>query len=208
MEYAHEHFKKLKYRFSFLCTGKSIVAHSLYEKLGYADVPILDKLPRAYKYYPEQKKRESKRKGKQTLDTKLIEKIYERAMQKRTGFAVRTKNWVKVVMEKRNIKPEDVILEKDGYAFTAINGDALFIIEFIAHNPETYLQVINKLKKKGKPVLIDAYIYDRNLFKIYQQKEFRFRYGTYAAVMCKPLSNVSFEKAFGDRFYVTPLDMF
>ena len=208
MEYAHDHFKKLGYRFSFLCTGKSLVAHSLYEKFGYFDIPILDQLPRTYKFYPEKKQRASKRKGKHTLDTKQIKNIYERAMQNKIGFAVRIKNWVKVVMEARRIKPEDVILEKDGYAFSTVSGDALWILEFIAHKPKTYHSIINKLKKKGKPVLIDAYVHDPTLFKIYQKQGFRFRYGTYSSLMCKPLTDVSFEKAFGDRFYYTPLDGF
>lgn len=208
MEHAHDHFKKLGYRFSFLCTAKSLVAHSLYEKLGYSDIPKLDKLPRAYRFYPEKKQRLSKRKRKQKLDTKQIKNIYEQAMQNKAGFAVRIKNWVRVVTDARNIKPEQVIVEKDGYVFTTISGDALWIYEFIADNSKTYLKIINKLKKKGKPVLIDAYVHDPTLFKIYQQKGFRFRYGTYSSLMVKPLTNVSFQKAFGDKFYYNPLDGF
>lgn len=208
MEKAHEHFKKLGYQFSFLWTGKSLVAHSLYEKLGYSDVPILEKLPRAYKLLPEKKTRVSKRKEKPFVDTKLIASIYERAMQNKIGFSVRIKNWVQVVMEARRINPEAVILEKDGYALTNISGDALFILEFIADTPKTYLQIIDKLKKKGKPVLIDTWVHDPTLFKIYQKLDFRFRYGTYAALMVKPLTDVSYEKAFGDSFYFTPIDGF
>ncbi len=208
MEHAHNHFRKLGYRFSFLCTAKTLVAHSLYEKLGYSDIPMLDKLPRAYKFYPEMKQRTSKRKRKQKLDTKQIENIYERAMQNRTGFAVRIKNWVRIVTDVRKIKPEQVIVEKDGYAITTISADEIWIWEFIANNPKTYLKIINKLKKKGKPVLIDSYVYDPTLFKIYQQKGFRFRYGTYSSLMVKPLTNVSFQKAFGDSFYFNPFDAF
>ena len=208
MEKAHEHFKKLGYRFSFLWTGKSLVAHSLYEKLGYSDVPILAKLPRAYKFLPERKTRASKRKEKPAVDTKLIASIYKRAMQNRTGFAVRIRNWVKVSMVEKRINSEDIILEKDGYALTNFSFDSLFIIEFIADTSKTYLQIIDKLKKKGKPVLMDAWVHDPTLFKIYEKQGFRFRYGSFAALMVKPLTDVSFEKAFGDSFYFTPIDGF
>jgi predicted acetyltransferase len=207
MEKAHVHFKKLGYRFSFLWTSHSLVAHSLYEKLGYADVPFIAKLPRAYKFLPEKKTRASKRKEQPAVDTKLISSIYEKAMQNKTGFAVRIKNWVEVLLKARRMNPEFVIA-KDGYAIADNSEDALFILEFIADKPKTYLHIIDKLKKMGKPVLSDVWVHDPILLAIYQKLGFRFRYGTYASLMVKPLTNVSFEKAFGDNFYFTPIDGF
>jgi predicted acetyltransferase len=207
MEIAHDHFKKLGYRFSFLWTGHSLVAHSLYEKLGYADIPIINTLPRAYKFLPEKKTRVSKRKEKPAVDTKLIASIYEKAMQNKTGFAVRITNWVEVILKARRMNPEFVI-EKDGYAIADTGEDALFILEFIADNAKTYLRIIDKFKKLGKPVLSDAWVHDPILLAIYQKLGFRFRYGSYASLMVKPLTDVSFEKAFGDKFYFTPIDGF
>ncbi len=208
MDKAHEHFKQLGFRFSFLWTGKSLVAHSLYEKLGYSDIPALNYLPRAYKFLPEKKTRISKRKKKPAVNLKLISSIYEKAMQNRTGFAVRIKNWVKVAMLEKRFGPKDIILEQDGYALTEFSYDTLFIMEFIANNPKTYHRIIDRLKKKGKLVLLDAFVHDPILFAIYQKLGFRFRYGTYASLMVKPLTDVSFEQAFGDKFYFSQIDGF
>ncbi len=209
LDVVHDHFQKLGYRFSFLCTSKSLVAHSLYEKLGYEDFTTLNKLFRVYKIFPKYKKREEKKGAKKIkVNHELIEEIYNRAMQNRTGFATRIKNWSKSIMTVKRIDPQNIFVEKDGYAFVDFESGAAYILEFIAETPSTYLKILNRIKKLHSSVLIDSYFSDKRLVKIYREQGLAFRQGTYFSFMHKPLTNVSFEQVFGNKFYFSILDTF
>jgi predicted acetyltransferase len=58
MNTAHQHFKEKHYRFSFLSTSPALVAHALYEKLGYTD---LTESHRIQSFSREEKQANSKR---------------------------------------------------------------------------------------------------------------------------------------------------
>lgn len=209
LEHAHKHFRERGYRFSFLCTSRSLVAHSLYEKLGYHDIFALDQIPRAYRLYPEKKRRERKGKQKQKMpDTHLVERIFEQAVRGRTGFAVRPKNWVRAYMDTKELKPESIFLQPGGYAVAQPADNSLFVYEFVAQSRKTYLDILNQMTKKGKRVMLVGHVYDPALEEILQQRGFRFRYRRYFILMCKPLAGVSFDQAFGRRFYFSALDSF
>jgi ribosomal protein S18 acetylase RimI-like enzyme len=205
----HKHFQKLGYRFTFLFTSKSLVAYSLYEKLGYKDYAPINKMFRAYKTFPKYKKREAKKENKKIkINHELIQEIYNRAMQDRTGFSTRIKNWPKIIIDVKRIDLKNIFVEKDGYAFVDTEPDLSYIMEIIAENPKTYLKIIDKIKKISNPILIDAYIDDERLVKIYKKQKFAFRQGTYLSFMYKSLTDVSFEQIFGDKFYLSILDTF
>jgi ribosomal protein S18 acetylase RimI-like enzyme len=209
MDVAHNHFQKLGYRFSFLCTSKSLVAYSLYEKLGYKDFTSLNKLFRAYKIFPKRGQREEKKITKQIkADFQLIEDFYCRATANRTGFATRIKNWGKSMTITKRIIPQNIFVEKDGYAFITTGGGVTYIIEFIANTAKTYLTILNRIKKLHSQILIDSYFDDKRRVRIYQEQGFVFRQGTYFSFMYKPLTNVSFEQMFGNKFYLSALDTF
>jgi predicted acetyltransferase len=206
---AHNHFQKLGYRFSFLFTSKSLVAYSLYEKLGYQDFPELNKLVRAYKIFPKKNKRDQKKKVKKAkINYALINEIYDRVMQNRTGFASRIKNWSKSIMVTKKIDPAMIYVEKDGYAYVDTDPNVTYIMEIITEKPEIYLKTLEKIKKIPNPVLIDAFVSDKNLINIYKKQGFTFRQGTYFSFMYKALTNASFKQVFGNKFYLSALDTF
>jgi len=205
----HNHFQKLGYRFSFLFTSKSLVAHSLYEKLGYQDFTPTYKIFRAYKIFPKKKKQVAKKKNKKIkVNHELIQEIYNRAMRNRTGFAARNKNWSKAIAQVKGIDPSKIFVERDGYAFVDTDPDVSYIMEFIAENPNAYLKILDKIKRIHNPVLIDAFVGDKKLIKIYKEQGFAFRKSTYFSFMYKLFSDVSFEQVFGDNFYLSALDTF
>lgn len=205
----HNHFQKLGYKFSFLFTSKSLVAFSLYEKLEYKDVVHANKLLRAYKIFPKKKERDEKKRTKKIIvNHELIQRIYNQVMQNRTGFAARNKNWTKAIMEVKKIDASRIFIEKDGYAFIDNYSGVTYIMEFITDNPKTYMKILDKIKKINNPVLIDTFVGDKKLIKIYKEQGFVFRQGTYFSFMYKPLTNVSFEQMFGNKFYLSALDTF
>jgi hypothetical protein len=129
-------------------------------------------------------------------------------MQNRTGLATRIKNWFKSMNMVNRLDPKMIFIEKDGYAFFASSPSTTYIMEFIAEIPETYLKILNRIKKLHSPVLIDSYITDKRLLNIYKEQGFAFRQGTYFSFMYKPLTDDSFEQVFGNKFYLSIIDTF
>jgi GNAT superfamily N-acetyltransferase len=64
MSRAHEYFMDKHYRFSFLSTSQALVAHALYEKLGYVD---LTQHPSVYKVFHGKKTKHSPKREYQSL---------------------------------------------------------------------------------------------------------------------------------------------
>lgn len=208
MEHAHDFFQGKGYRFSLLCTSRALVAHSLYRRLGYSDIAVLERIPRAYKSYPEKKKPERKRKSRAGFAGDRIAGIFEQAMPKRTGCAVRIRNWPRIWLKTRELKPERVIVREDGYAFTSTWGGTLFVDEIVALRRRTYNAILERLRRSGKSAIIIGHADDPVLQGILKRKGYSLAYGRYGVRMSKPLTRTTFQQAFGDRFYFSPLDGF
>lgn len=208
-EVAHKHFQTLGYRFSFLFTNKSIVAFSFYQNLGYKDFSGITRLVRGYKIFSNRQQLNANRlKEKIEPNHKLIENIFNQAMQNKTGFAVRNTNWSKAVSVVKKITPENIFIEKDGYAFVDSYAGVAHIMEFVASRQQAYLRILDKIKKQKNRILIDTFISDKKLFNIYKKQGFVFRHGTYFSFMHKALTKASFEQVFGNKFYLSALDTF
>jgi GNAT superfamily N-acetyltransferase len=208
IEHSHRYFQELGYRFSFLCTSRSLVAHRLYEKLGYSDISRLEQCPRAYRSFPEPKRDEPEAKRMKKLDSRRIRWVFECANVDKTGCAVRVRNWPQVILEERELKTGDVIVRPDGYAFTSTWGRTLFIDEWIALSPEACRDIYLSLQRRRKSAWIVAQADGAVLQAFLKEQEFSFAYGRYGVFMVKPLARASFESVFGDRFHFSRLDAF
>lgn len=203
--YAHRHFRKKGYRFSFLCTGRNLVGHSLYRRLGYTDTPF-DRGLTAYRIYrPRKAKR--RRKPKRT-DYRRIERVFAEVMQDRTGFSVRFPHWARDMAKWQRFKPESAIVRPRGYALFEERQRAIEILEFHAVDHAAYEDVFSRIKARGKAVLCDPYVSDPVLEQVYRREGCEFRSGRWFTVMCKPLARTTFDRAFGDRLAFTWLDAF
>jgi GNAT superfamily N-acetyltransferase len=203
--YAHRHFRKKGYRFSFLCTGRGLVGHGLYRKLGYTDTPLADR-PTAYRIYrPRKAKR--RRKPKQ-FDYRKMERIFARVMQDRTGFSVRFPHWARITAKLNRFQPESTIMRPGGYALFEEHRRTIEVLEFHAVNHSAYADILSRLKARGNAVLCDPNLSDPVLEQLYREEGCRFRRGRWFTVMSKPLARTSFDRAFGDRFTFTWLDAF
>jgi len=208
-DFVHNHFRTLGYRFSFLFTSKTIVAFSIYQKLGYKDFLPINKLVRAYKMFNIKNQRIDRTVlAKAEINHGLIEDIYRNVMHNQTGFAVRNPGWSKSIMLVKKIPHQNVFVEKDGYAFVDSYSDVAYIMEFIVQNPKTYVRILDKIKKHKFRILISTFVRDKNLLKVLKIQGFIFRQGTYFSFMHKALSNASFEQVFGDKFCLSALDTF
>jgi predicted acetyltransferase len=208
MEHSHRWFRKQGYRFSFLCTSHSLVAHRLYERLGYSDISALNQYPRAYRSFPEPKQDEPEAKRARKLNSRLVQRLYELVGEGRTGCAVRVRNWPQVIFEERELKANDVIVRPNGYVFTANWGRTLFIDEWVALTPAACRDAYRRLQQRRKSAWIVGQVDSPILLSFLKADGFSFAYGRYQVRMVKPLGRSSFESVFGDRFGFAPLDSF
>jgi predicted acetyltransferase len=208
MEHSHRWFRKLGYRFSFLCTSHSLVAHGLYERLGYSDISALNQYPRAYRSFPEPKQDEPEAKRAKELNSRLVQRLYERTGEGRTGCTVRTRNWPQVILEERELKASDVLVRPDGYVFTTNWGRTLFIDEWVALTSAACRDAYRRLQKRRKSAWIVAQVDSPVLLSFLKANDFSFAYGRYQVRMVKPLGRTTFDRVFGDRFCFSQLDAF
>ncbi|UCG42894.1 MAG: GNAT family N-acetyltransferase [candidate division WOR-3 bacterium] len=203
--YAHRHFRRKGYRFSFLCTGRNLVGHNLYRKLGYTDTPLADRLTAYRIYRPRKAKRRRKPKR---IDYRRMERVFAQVMKDRTGFSVRFPHWARIKAKMQRFQPGSAIIRPGGYALFEERRRTIEILDFHAVDRAAYQDVLSRVKARGKAVLWDPYVSDPMLEQLYRDEGCEFRRGRWFTVMCKPLARTSFDRAFGDRFAFTWLDVF
>jgi len=206
MERTHEYFKERRYRFSFLSTSPVSVAHSLYEKLGYAD---LFEYPSAYKARCAKKARLSNEKNPVKFDLDTIVGIYSLFVRERTGFVVRDKAFFRTLMKVEGINPRQCIVMDDGYAILSEDKTRTWIRELIALNQSEMHRLIGIIDDRSRGPVCDRAVLDGRLLEAYADCGFIVQRRGYSVMMCKPLvSDASFEGTYGDKFYMSRLDAF
>lgn len=204
MKTAHEYFSDKGYRFSFLTTSRAIVAYNFYRKLGYEDAT---EFPSAYKFV--EKKPPRKRGKGNEVDWKKIAKIYDDFSADKTGFVVRDENYFKILHKREKIKPEMILLGKNGYAIFKDEEKLLRIKEIVATSTEEAKKLIRSLEHKAKQVVYDTMILDEKTLKAYESLEYIIQRRSYGLLMVKQLTNnVTFKQVYSENFHMTNLDCF
>lgn len=88
MNSANDYFKEKGYRFSFLTTSRTIIAHDFYAKLGYEDVI---QYPSAYRVLEPKKAKASRKEKTARVDFDKILRIYNEFTKDKIGLVVRSK---------------------------------------------------------------------------------------------------------------------
>jgi predicted acetyltransferase len=150
MDKAHEYFSNKEYRFSFLPTSQALVAHALYEKLGYSD---LIEYPSAYKVFHDRKAKHSPKKNVMGFDSNRILRIYKDFSKEKTGFVVRDKAYIKMLRKIEGIKPKQCIIGKEGYVIFREDKTGIWIRELVALNVEQMHELIDILEPNERGCL-------------------------------------------------------
>jgi GNAT superfamily N-acetyltransferase len=211
MKASHEYFKHKGYRFSLLWTSRSLVAHAMYEKLGYAD--WLER-PTAYKVLGL-KRTESKEKKKATkLDLDRILALYNKYVRFRTGFVVRDPAYLKMIKRFESLSAKDCILDKGGYVIFKTNVGGMWIQgtwirEFVALSADAMSRLLRLVEDQSKGPIYDRSVFDNTLLQVYESHGYAVQNRSHGLLMAKPLvPNVSVKQVYGDKFYLTSLDFF
>lgn len=206
LERGHEYFREQGFRFAFLFTAHTLVAHSLYVRLGYEDLPVVrGQIARAFKVLPKAKPAKLRKKR---LNYGRVERLALEATAGRYGFSVRGPGWLKARLRLHRIGPADVIAEPDGYAVTETHRDEVVVLECFARTQAGYERIVRRLEGLGKRVIIVVLVWDETLCRVLKRHGFAFQRRTHGTLMLKQLADARFREAFTLPFYYSPLDQF
>jgi predicted acetyltransferase len=206
MEKAHDHFRSREYRFSFLCTGRTIIAYAIYRKMGYEEVESVNQLKAAYKVLSQPGSR-----MKHTplyLDPEKTYRLYEKSTQGKTGFVVRQRDFVTMYAARKRFDEKKSILKSDGYALLLESENVIKVRDMAALDLNTYGELIDETEQLAQKGVINGSIADEALVDLYHSKGYRIQTGHNGVVMAKKLTDVRANEVYGGHFYLAPLDWF
>ncbi len=203
-EHVHNVYRKRGCRFSFLNTARTLVAWSLYRKLGYAD---LSRPQGASLLLPKAKA--SKRKASTTAaDLHRVETMFESVMRGRPGVTVRLPGWPRSRLRRWRLKPASLIVERDGYAFTEPEKDGIWMGELVADSRAAIDRILDRVMAQGKRIITVSDADDPVLKSALRERGFAFSPRSHGSLMAKPLGSTPLHTAFGPRFYYSAVDSF
>jgi ribosomal protein S18 acetylase RimI-like enzyme len=204
---AHEHFKEKDYRFSFLTTSPTIVAHGLYKKLGYFDVTSF---PGVYKVKekPNKQKTVKHEKTSKLNLTRMLE-IYREYVKNKTGFVARDETYMKMLAKTHEIAAKECITIEKGYVIFKKDKKQVRIRELVAHDKKEMNELVGIVEDKAQNVVYGRDVLDPTLREAYADRGFTVLNSGHGVLMVKELTSyASFKKAYDNRFYMSALDHF
>ena len=204
---AHEHFKEKDCRFSFLTTSPTIVAHGLYEKLGYFDVTSF---PGVYKVKekPNKQKTVKREKASKLNLTRMLE-IYREYVKNKTGFVARDETYMKMLVKTHEIAAKECITIEKGYVIFKKDKKQVRIRELVANDKKEMNELIGIVEDKAQNVIYGRDVLDATLREAYADRGFTVLNSGHGVLMVKELtSHASFKEAYDNKFYMSALDHF
>jgi predicted acetyltransferase len=206
MEKAHEYFRSKNYRFSFLCTGRTIIAYAFYRRLGYAEVEPVNQFPGVFKVTD---KVEAATKGvSPTVDPQKVYRLYQRFVQKKTGFVLRQEDFVSLFSKRKRFEEKMSIFREDGYALLTESQGVTKVQELVAFDDAAYHELIDQIEQGAKNGVINHVVPDEGLLELYKRKGYRVQTGEHGVMMVKNLTDASIDEVYGSSFYLGILDWF
>ncbi len=206
MEAAHHYFRSQNYRFSFLCTGRTIIAYAFYRKLGYKEVDAVNQFKGAYKVLD---KTESEGKNvSSALNSKKIYQLYEKFVEDKTGFVVRQKDFVTMFAKRKRFDERKSIQKEKGYALLTESQNVTKVQDLVALDDSTYGELIEEIERFAKSGVINRSVANEGVLNIYKSKGYRVQNGDDGVLMVKNLTGAEIDAVYGESFYIGILDWF
>lgn len=210
MERVHEYLREKSYRFSFLVTSKALVAYQLYLKFGYRDAvefPSVQKIIRRRKGEQCEQREE-----KSSVDWNEILELYNRFTANKTGFVVRDEQRFKLLRKYYGIKPEMVLRTGRAYCIFKRHEDTFYpstqILEVAALKTGDAINLIRQVEEGAESAVYANVVLDSKVLKAYEALGYMIEHKSYDVLMVNEFSDISFEEAYGEKFYISLLDFF
>ena len=207
MEKAHDYFRSQNYPFSFLCTGRTIIAHAIYQKMGYAEVDWVNQFKGVYKVL-DKAESGGTTVASPTIDPEKIYQLYERFVQGRTGFVVRQKDFVTMYAKRKRFDEKKSIFRQNAYALVTENQGVIKVQDLVALDDAACEELIDQIEMVAQKGVIHRRIGDQRLLSIYKSRGYRLQEEDDGVMMVKNLIDTRIDKVYGDSFYIGALDWF
>ncbi len=203
---AHEYFESRNYRFSFLCTGRTIIAYEIYRKMGYQEIETVNQLMCVYKVL-------NRAASKYTsffprIDPERIYQIYSKFTEGKTGFVVRQQDFVTMYLMRKKFDEKKSILKPKGYALLAESQNVMRVRDLAALDYDTYGELIDETERLAQGGVINGSVAEEALVDLYRSKGYRLQRGHSGVMMVKQLAQADANEVYGGNFYLAPLDWF
>ena len=205
---SHEYFKTKGYRFSFLTTSPTIVAHALYERLGYFDVASFLS---AYLGARTGRNKTSKRRSPAKPDRSRMLELFRQSVKGRTGFVVRDEDYLRMLLKRWRISARECILTERGYVLFRKEKESIRIGELVARDGREMLRLIGLVEGMSRKPMIGLLGIPSSsaIVDAYRSRGFTVLEKGHGVLMAKELvADASFQDCFGDRFCMNALDHF
>lgn len=202
---AHEYLIENEYRFSFLTTSPTLVAHQLYRKLGYFDVMSF---PGAYKVTLKKKKSKEKIQPRTKSDFGRMMQIYAMYVKNKMGLVVRDEAYMKMLAKTVKISAKECIVTDRGYVIFKKEAKALRIRELVAVDEREMRRLIMLAENMAEDLVYARAVLDPNLQRVYRSLGYSVLREGHGVMMVKELADATFSQHYDDRFYMSALDSF
>jgi predicted acetyltransferase len=201
----HEYFRSKGYRFSFLNTGRALVAYSLYKKLGYSDV---HSYPSVYKVLNTAKQTvRSRRSVKPDLDKVLS--LYNSYVRNKVGLVVRDRSYLEMLAKDKRLTSKGTICTDKGYVVFGKERYFTRILELVTLNKTEAVDFIRTLEQATRGVIFGRAIFDKTLRRVYASRGYTVLDEGHGVFMVKSLeSETLFGQVYGGDFFQTSMDHF
>lgn len=211
MNRAHQHFREKGHCFSLLVTSRYLVAHSMYRKLGYID--LLER-PSAHRVLEPKKAKFALKEKSTKLDLDRLLNVYNKCVKDKTGFVMRDKAYLTMLKKTEGFSGKECVIDEEGYVLFKNNvggtwARATWIRELVASNTKEMNRLLELVEAKAKDLILDRAVMDEKLLQVYKSRGYMVQKRSHSVIMVKPLTTgASFEHVYGDKFYLTGLDLF
>lgn len=200
----HEYFKDKGYRFSFLNTSPTLVAYSLYKKLGYSDVYSY---PSAYRVLNTTNKTGQEKKTK--LDLNKILALYKEYVRNRAGFVIRDRSFLEMLVKDKRMTSNGTVCTDKGYVVFRKERYFTRISELVARDKTEAAELIKTIERKARGVILAKAVLDKTLRQIYSSRGYTLLDVGHGMFMVKPLeTETTFKEVHGSDFFQSQLDNF
>jgi GNAT superfamily N-acetyltransferase len=206
MEYCHDWFRSRGWPVSFLFTSRVLVAATLYDQLGYQNLPLVGNPPPTAYLLRSLKQRPARPKHTR-LDYPRIEQLFARYGQGLTRF-VREPGWLKTRMKGWEDPPERLLVERSGYAYVEADKTVAGVSELVAANSVTRLRLIRRIEALNRPVTVWYVVADPALRRVLRSRGYYLRPRGFGRFMAVSLTDAPLSRLLSPRFYYSPLDRF
>ncbi len=204
----HEYFRDKNYRYSFLNTSPTLVAYSLYKKLGYSDVYSY---PSAYKVLNTLKEgvRTSAKPKNLKLDLNKILMLYNKYVRNKFGFVIRDRSYLEVHVKDKRLTNKGTICNDKGYVVFRKEQYSTRILELVTQHKAEAEKLVNIVERKARGVIFARAILDKVLHRVFASRGYYILDEGHGVFMVKSLeTETTFSQVYGGEFFQTQLDHF